>query len=68
MPDIDMLKEIIDNSGMTKVSIAKKSGISRETLYNRLDGKGDFTVSEVHGLCEALKIDKKLRERIFFPR
>ena len=40
MPDIETLKCKMTDSGMTMVSIAKKSGILRETLYNRLNGIG----------------------------
>lgn len=68
MPNIALLKDTIKDSGMTMVAISDKSGIVRETLYNRLDGKGEFTVSEITGLCSALKISKQDREKIFFPK
>lgn len=68
MPNLDLLKDVIRDSGMTMVAISEKSGIVRETLYNRLNGKGDFTVSEVTGLCYALSISKPDRERIFFAK
>ena len=66
MANIELLKEEIDNSGMTMVSIAAKSGIVRETLYNRLAGKGDFTATEIAGLSKALRLTKAKRDRIFF--
>lgn len=66
MVNIDLLKETIDNSGMTKVSISGRAGISRETLYNRLDGIGEFTASEIMGITRALKLSKEEREDIFF--
>ena len=68
MTDIEMLKNKIDSSGMTMVSISKKAGILRETLYNRLNGIGEFTASEIVGLCEALKISKSERDSIFFKK
>lgn len=46
-------------------AIAKKGGIARETLYNRLNGIGEFTASEIVGLSYALKLTKKQRDEIF---
>jgi predicted transcriptional regulator len=65
MANIEMLKNVIDDSGMTMVAISKKSGIRRETLYNRLAGVGDFTASEIVGLAKALKLSKTERDQIF---
>lgn len=66
MPNIDLLKETIDESGMTMVAISNKSGITRETLYNRLNGIGEFTASEIVGLTKALKLSLEERDSIFF--
>lgn len=68
MANIKMLKSVIDDSGMTMVSISKKSGIRRETLYNRLAGVGDFTASEIVGLTKALRITKTERDQIFLQK
>lgn len=65
MPDIDLLKKEIDDSGMTMVAIADKSGMLRETLYNRLAGVGQFTASEIVGLSTALHLTKSQRDKIF---
>lgn len=65
MADIKALKEKINNSGMTFSSIAKKSGILRETLYNRLNGVSDFTATEIVGLSRTLKLTKSERDDIF---
>ena len=51
MADIKLLKERIADSGMTIKAICKKSGILRETFYNRLKG-GEFTASEIVGLTK----------------
>ena len=68
MTDISALKSVIEDSGMTMVAIAKKAGMVRETLYNRLNGIGEFTASEIIGLSEALHLKNADRERIFFTR
>lgn len=63
--DIQALKNKIEESGMTMTSIARKSKISRETLYNRLNGIGEFTASEIIGLTTALNLSKSERDIIF---
>ena len=65
MTDMERLKEVIEKSGMTMKAIAEKSGIIRETLYNRLAGKGEFTASEIVGLTNALHLDNDQRDAIF---
>lgn len=65
MPDVETLKSKMDESGMTMVNIAKKAGILRETLYNRLNGRGEFTASEIIALSEVLHLTKKERDDIF---
>lgn len=65
MPDVETLKCKMDESGMTMVNIAKKAGILRETLYNRLNGRGEFTASEIIALSEVLHLTKKERDDIF---
>ena len=68
MTDFELLKEKIKDSGMTMVAIAKKSGILRATLYNRLNGVGDFTASEMLALSDVLRLSNKERNAIFFAR
>ena len=65
MTDFNLLKQKISESGMTMVAIAEKTGILRETLYNRLKGIGDFTASEMMALSETLRLTNQLiRENI----
>lgn len=66
MTDLELLKKVIDNSGITMVALAEKSNIKRETLYNRLKGIGEFTASEITGLSEALNLNTEGRDSIFF--
>lgn len=68
MPNIELLKEKISDSGITMVALANKSDILRETLYNRLAGVGEFTATEIVGLTEALNLSKAEREKIFFSK
>ena len=66
MPDIKMLKDKITDSGMTVKAVAEKSGILRETLYNRLKGVGEFTASEIVSLSNVLNLSQTERDDIFF--
>lgn len=65
MTNTIMLKQIIDDSGMTKTFIAQKLGCGRPRLYNILDG-AECTVSEMIKLSDILHLTKKQREEIFF--
>lgn len=68
MTNFEMLKDKMADSGMTMVAIAAKSGILRETLYNRLKGVGEFTVSEMLALSDVLRLTNDERDQIFFTR
>ena len=68
MVDLRLLKEEISNSGLKMTSLSKMTEIKRETLYNRLLGKGEFTASEIVSMTNALKLTKDEREKIFFAR
>lgn len=68
MVDLDALKKIVEDSGMTMTAIADKSGIARETLYYRLSGKGEFKASEIMSLSEVLHMSDPERNDIFFSK
>ena len=65
MTDIELLRAKIKDSGMTMVAISNKSGIERTTLYNRINGIGEFTASEIVGLSNTLHLSKQERDKIF---
>lgn len=65
MTDVELLMEKITDSGMTVKAVAEKSGILRETFYNRLKNP-DFKASEIVALTETLRLSKKERDAIFF--
>ena len=68
MVNLKKLDETIRESGITMTALSKKSGVSRQTLYNRLDGVGEFTASEIVGVTAALRLSKDEREAIFFAQ
>lgn len=65
LTDYDALNDKIDNSGMTMVAIAEKTGILKATLYNRLKGVGEFSAREIVSLTEVLHLSKGERDHIF---
>lgn len=64
--NLDMLNDRIKDSGMTVVAIAEKSGILRETLYNKLRGHVDFKASEIYDLSKVLNLTGEEIHQIFF--
>lgn len=67
MTDVEELKKCIKNSGMTMVFISERTGILRETLYNRLSNKDcDFKASEIVKLSDVLGLTNERRDAIFF--
>lgn len=68
MTDKELLLSKIKDSGMTMVAIAEKSGIDRATIYNRLNGIGEWTASEIVSLSKALRLTKPERDAIFLTK
>ena len=46
--------------------LAKAIGISESTLYQKLGGKSDFTLTEVRAIEKTLVLDIKVSRAIFF--
>lgn len=65
MLDSKLLKSKIEESGMTVKAVAEKSGILRETFYNKLRGSGEFTASEIVALTRTLRLTRSERDQIF---
>lgn len=68
MTDVRLLREKFRESGMSVTAIAEKSGILRETLYNRINGDADFKASEIDALTRVLDLTKEERDAIFFAK
>lgn len=67
MTDTKLLKEIIDDSGVTITWLARQIGCSRPRLYKILDG-GDATASEIQSISKALRMTDSTRNKIFFAQ
>lgn len=66
MLNTKLLEKKIDDSGMTMVAIAEKTGILRETLYNKLKGSSEFKASEISSISRVLGLSSSDRDAIFF--
>ena len=66
MVDVNLFRKTIKDSGMTTTFICKKSGIVRQTLYNRFERPGLFTIDEIVGLKKVLRLSADDVEKIFF--
>lgn len=65
MTNSKKLRRAIKDSGMSIIFISMKCGMSRQTFYNRLDGKSEFTASEIEKLATVLRLSKEQIAEIF---
>ena len=65
MTNTKLLKEVIEESGVTITWLAHKIGCSRPRICKILDG-GDATASEIQSISKALKLSDSTRNKIFF--
>ena len=66
--DTERLKERIKKSGLKMNYIAEQIGITREGLYNKINGKNDFKATEIAKLQDLLGLSLTEKEKIFFAR
>lgn len=66
MINVDELKKAIDDSGYKLTFIAKKLGLSYQGFLNKMQGKYEFTASEIKILCDLLHLTEEKRKKIFF--
>ena len=64
--NLEMLNEKIDEIGIPVTTIADKIGISRQSLYLKMNGEREFKTSEVTKLCDILRLTDTEKSRIFF--
>ena len=66
MTDSELLKKAISDSGIMLGKIAECLGMSRFTLRSRINGKSEFTASEIDKLTKLLNLSRDKRDAIFF--
>lgn len=68
MTDTKLLREAIDNSGMSITFISNEIGISREALYKKISNTTEFKASEITKLSKILNLSNRARDIIFLMR
>ncbi len=68
MTNTELLIQAITRSGMKREYIANRIGLSRAGLKLKIDGKNEFTQSEISALTALLQLTKAEREAIFFAK
>lgn len=64
--NLDLLKNKIEQSNTSRNAIAEALGITRQGLYNKLDGKKEFKGSEIKIISSMLNLTPAERDAIFF--
>ncbi|MBR3960845.1 MAG: helix-turn-helix transcriptional regulator [Clostridia bacterium] len=55
--------------GITQKELAKKLGISKNTVNSKINGKGHFDTEQAIKICEILGVDEPERKvEIFLPK
>lgn len=62
----ERIYQYIEDNGLKHASIAKKLGMSRQTLCNKLKGRSDITAEEYFDICHALDVPISTFETDFF--
>jgi DNA-binding XRE family transcriptional regulator len=65
MADMEKLKEIIAESGLKKVFIAEKLGISYQGYLKKENGNSEFMANEIAVLKDLLKLSDRDVTQIF---
>lgn len=66
MTNTELLREKIEQSGYKLQFIAKKVGITYQSLLNKINNRSDFRANEIQALYELLKLTEEERVEIFF--
>jgi DNA-binding phage protein len=67
MTDTQALLDVINDKGLKLTFIAKKIGLSRYSLYNKIHNKSYFNAAEIQALCKVLDIKSTVtKDKLFF--
>ena len=69
MTNKELLEKAIKDSGLKKVFLAEKIGLTPAGFCNCLNNRAEFKASQINTLCELLGItDLSTKEAIFFAQ
>ncbi len=67
MVDTEMLKALIEERGITQRFLARKMGVSDKKIHDLLNG-GQWQLKHVVAFCNAMSLNKKQRDDLFFTQ
>lgn len=65
MTNVELLREAIIKSGVTRTALAAAWGMSMPTFYSRISGNSEFTASEIVAATASLHLTIEQRDAIF---
>lgn len=68
MTNTELLKNAIKQAGVTMTFIADTVGISRHSLYSKIENDTEFKASEIVKIAEVLRLSDAERDAIFFAK
>lgn len=69
MTNSELLKKIIEESGLKVGFIADYMGISRQSLWSKVNNLTPFNQYEIDKMCDVLKITSlRQKESVFFAK
>jgi transcriptional regulator with XRE-family HTH domain len=66
MTDTEKLKFALLKSKLTQREIAKKLGLSFNTVYRKVNGHSEFNASEIQTIGKLLNLNDQEKSAIFF--
>jgi DNA-binding XRE family transcriptional regulator len=63
--NLQLLQERIKDSGITKVALAKKLDITTQSLWDKLNGKYNFSLADAERLTDILHLSDSEAKEIF---
>ena len=66
MTNFKLLREKVEECGISYTFLAKKVGITREALYKKMQNQTEFKASEISKVSEILRLNQKEINSIFF--
>lgn len=63
----NLIRGLIAEKRTSQREVARKMGVSAQSLNRKINGKRSFTVEEATKLCEILAIPVSRRAEIFLP-
>lgn len=60
------VKDLLQDKGIKRSYLAKKLGISYNTLTNKLTGRSEFSILQIVKIKEVLELDDEFSNNLFF--